>query len=212
VNKLKLLLPLALGLTAGGLHYWSLTRQPKTDEFVRLRTDVEEGTRIGEENLESVTLPVGLTTSLLPYADRSLVIGQPARTFLTAGDLLTWANAKPPAARPQVGAGERAVSVPMDELDLLGIQLRVGDHISFVVSDPARQDLPRYGPFRVAWVGRDGGRRTVMLVMSVKPNEVVVTDAEMDKLIRTRADERTGRKIVGVVFEGAASATELNKE
>jgi len=179
---LRLVIPLALGLSAAVINGMVVETRTASHPFVRIGREVKAGELIEGAALEQINLPgdVGdLRKSLVVYGDREVLIGTRAQRDLFPGDVLFWQDAARPDAAIPANDGEQILPVDLSGVAVETSLLFPGTFIDFWISLPPvtgamtvsnqkaqagsttggeRGKFQRIGPFRLLSVGSRFGQ------------------------------------------------------
>ncbi len=165
INSILLIAALALG----GATFWGVTRhveqrvattqQALTNRYLPrpvlvAARDLAAGKVVTEDFVAVRQMPRAFIASdVLDPAGRNRVMGATLARSLRAGDPLTSASVVAPDRLPfsaQVAAGERAITVPVDEISAVGGLVQPGDRIDLLYSYDRPLDVDAPPGFRAA--------------------------------------------------------------
>ncbi|MBL8794120.1 MAG: hypothetical protein JNM56_09455 [Planctomycetia bacterium] len=177
-SLMKLLVPILLGVAAGGLNWFVMTVKTSPRSFVAVSEDVKAGERFDEEKLKK--LPVSgdvasLAETAVPWEHRAVLFDRTSHRDLMKGDVVLWRDSSPPTAALAAREDELALAISLEGVGFVPRLLLVGDEVGFLIGKPGRAKLktepglperppedPEFeyvGPFRVLSVGERIGRK-----------------------------------------------------
>jgi len=237
---MRLALPAGLGIVAGMINWWSTLSKLEPVACVRVTGNMVAGEPFAESSLERFDLPgnrASLTETAIPWEERAILYGRPARRSLEPSDLVFWRDATPAPKRPVVHKGEVPLSISLSGMTVVPEFLEVGDQVGFLLTndedlDGLRQeDLPdatpsagptkstQYvGSFRIVALGirttaapdAEDPENSDNRVLTVAARFLPSTrqlDAEADRLVAALEGLR-GEDVVGVVLHSIAPDSE----
>jgi Flp pilus assembly protein CpaB len=158
MTSVRLLVPLALAVLAGGINFLVLRKSAATLDLVVVRDKVKAGTPLTEDMLGRLPLRAdpAVFKSAVPYADRGVLLGRQLTRDLAEGEAVLFADVRSELddVRPRLRAGESSLTLTV-RAGRLAAGVRPGDEVMFLVGSPrgtsesSGKGARLLGPFRV---------------------------------------------------------------
>jgi Flp pilus assembly protein CpaB len=191
-NVSGLIIAIGLGLAGAVLNWFYLeqeSRQLERLNFIGVRSAVNRGDVLREDNLVPVPIPREAARGLEEYAvlwdARQTVVGRAANRPYPGGELVLRQDLQSPPSELKLEKNERAMWIPVDSTSFVAQLVKPGDDVSFLISRyspgsptpamPVDPDAPQsaepakpqggsemVGPFRILSLGNRLGSAEVM--------------------------------------------------
>jgi hypothetical protein len=223
---LKLVLPIGLGLLAGGLNWFAVKKGPPPRAMAVATAEIKAGDVFKESHFGKLMVPGELTDNLpktaVPYEHLETLYGRESTRDVKKGDMILWQDSTRPGWELSAMPDEKALPISLEGLSSVPKLIRVGDQIGFLVSKeqpvvkgadaksldrrpPDELNLDYIGPFRVLSVGERISRDNSDKTMSPRNGDERVitvavkmgTDGQIDARTRKLISARYGEKTVG---------------
>lgn len=159
-NLILLVVAAIAGVAAFAANYIYLEKSTTAVEHLRAIADIRIGEQITESNIGAVAIPGEAITSAMLARDYTTIVGRKAIRSYKAGELILLQDITGPRADLVLLPSEQGLTLNVAEFALEPTLIRVGDHVSFVASNPQETDeqgklgtIENLGAYRIVAIG-----------------------------------------------------------
>jgi hypothetical protein len=182
MNSVRLLVPVALAVLAGGINFVVIKKSTATLDLVVVKEKVKADTPLTEEMFGKLSLRAdqAVFKSAVPYADRGVLLGRQLTRELAEGEAVLFADVRSQLddIRPLLRPGESSLTLTL-KAGRMATGIRPGDEVMFLigtqrgVSDSTGKGARLLGPFRVLALA-DRAERGVSGTGPDEPRKLIV--------------------------------------
>ncbi|KDA06953.1 hypothetical protein DC31_00235 [Microbacterium sp. CH12i] len=186
---------IALGITIvliGALATWYVTTTTsQTVSVLTIKSDVQRGEAITQEDLTTISIAGGQSTDTLTASQASTVVGQVAAVDLPAGSLVTSANVLDTLPVPE---NHSIVGIALTTSQLPSYRLSAGDAVRLVDTPVAQGEPPTEDPTTF--------KATVFTSTYDETNQVWIIDVVVPTREAASIAARAATQRVSIVLDG----------
>ena len=207
MNSVRLLVPVALAVLAGGINFVVIKKSTTTLDLVVVKEKVKAGTPLTEDMLGKLSLraDAAVFRTAVPYADRGILLGRQLTRELTEGEAVLYADVRSHLddVRPLLRPGESSLTLTL-KAGRIATGIRPGDEVMFLIgvqrgtSDSTGKGARLVGPFRVlaladraergtSSTGPDEPRKLIVAVPFAADGRLDATGQQLEEAARGNA-------------------------
>jgi hypothetical protein len=179
--QLKLAFILAAAILAAAANHRYVSSQIQVEQFVAARAELEMGHHFTHADLSPIQLggDVDLASlSLVPWGERSLLLGQPAARTIRAGELLMRSDTESIIRPVRADPRDYVFTVKTADLGEFAGMFQIGEPVLFVLGSPVTNGKfaeKECGPFTVRALGVLSVQLDPAAMSKLKPTTITLS-------------------------------------